>query len=133
MWEQDYIINMAQAAAIKSANRAPKIAKQNAEFWIWQMGISGIGGGGGITVAPELEMFCGERFIHAVLGNQGQKRDRASADVESDEEVRRTRQRTGDEEVGRRNVDQMINDQGLAPIMGDVSPLHSFTYSASPP
>jgi len=125
-WDRDYITNMAKAAALKSASRAVKIAKQNAEFWIWQMGIAGIGGNGGNTVAPELEMFYGDRFIHAVLGIQGQKRDRASAEIgseEEEEEGRRTRQRTlspRGEEVGRGNVDAMIDDDGLAPIMGDV-------------
>lgn len=85
------------------------------------MGIAGIGG---MTVAPGLEMFYGDRFIHAALGIQGRKRDSADAEVDSDEEERsrRTRQRTlsprnDDEEVGR----GMIDDDGLAPIMGDVS------------
>jgi len=124
-WERDYITNMAKAATIKSANRAAKIAKQNADFWVWQMGIAGVGGNGVMTVAPGLEMFYGDRFIHAVLGLQGQKRNRASTEVESEQEGgRRTRQRTlspRDEEVGRGHIETTLDDEGLAPIMGDVS------------
>lgn len=123
VWERDYITNMAKAAVIKNANRATKIAKQNADFWIWQMGIAGIGG---MNVAPGLEMFYGDRFILAALGlgNQGRKRDPADAEVEDDDEERgrRTRQRTisprnEDEEVGR----GVMDDDSLAPIMVDVS------------
>jgi len=129
--DRDYLVNMAAAAEQKVNGRAVAQAKRNADFWIWQMGVSGIGRDGGAAVAPGLDMFYGQNFIHAVLGiaptPQGEKRDRASAEGDqSDEEGRRVRPRTEsprDDEVGRGNADAMLDDDGLPAINNDlVSP-----------
>jgi meiotic recombination protein REC8 len=116
------------AAEQKVNGRAATQAKRNADFWIWQMGVSGIGRDGGAAVAPGLDMFYGENFINAVLGitptTQGEKRDRGSAEgVQSDEEGRRVRPRTEsprDDEVGRGNGDAMLDDDGLPAINNDL-------------
>ena len=126
--DRDYLINMAAAAEQRVSGRAAAQAKRNADFWIWQMGVSNIGRDGGAAVAPGLDMFYGQKFIHAVLGiapaSQGEKRDRTSAEAnQSDEDGRRVRPRTEsprDEEVGRGNADAMLDDDGLPAIGNDV-------------
>jgi len=125
--DRDYLVNMAAAAEQKVNGRAAAQAKRNADFWIWQMGVSGIGRAGGAAIAPGLHMFYGENFIHAVLGitatTQGEKRNRASVDDQFDEEGRRVRPRTEsprDDEVGRGNADTMLDDDGLPAINNDV-------------
>lgn len=121
-WERDYLNNMAEISAAKVAGRAATQAKKNVDFWIWQMGIAGVGGHR-MAVAPGLKMFQGDRFIIALLGEQGRKRDGSPLHGDgTDGQGRRVRSRTEsprDEEVGRGNVDAMQDDEGLAPIGDD--------------
>lgn len=113
---------MAEISAAKVAGRAATQAKKNVDFWIWQMGIAGVGGTR-VAVAPGLEMFQGGQFIAALLGEQDRKRDGSPLHGDgTDAEGRRVRSRTEnprEEELGRGHVGAMQDEDGLAPLGDD--------------
>ncbi|KAF2741177.1 hypothetical protein EJ04DRAFT_530763 [Polyplosphaeria fusca] len=40
-WNRDYLQNMAAASRVKNAHHAARMAKKNAEYWVWGAGIGG--------------------------------------------------------------------------------------------
>lgn len=129
-WNNNYVRHMQEAVRIKHNNRSATVARVNANFWVLQSGVGGIGRLLGPERIPEpLQMFAGDKLLEALtglrLGAAGEKHPREEEETgEGDGEERRVRSRTGESEVGRGDVDMPgLDDDELPQVYGDdVSP-----------
>jgi meiotic recombination protein REC8 len=106
-WDREYLDNQSRAVQQKLQNRTIVLARKNANFWVLQNSIGGLGSAyqGVETHMPEpLRMFSGTALLEALTGIQlsiaGTKHPRAIDDDPEDDE-RRVRTRSNSEEVGR--------------------------------
>ena len=106
-WNTNYLQNMKDASRTKNNHRATAQAKKNAEFWVWGVGIGGIGHRLlGATSPMPLGQFYGENLFDLVIGSShkqlaGTKHDRDSGiDETTQGESRRVRHKSdGKEEI----------------------------------
>jgi meiotic recombination protein REC8 len=106
-WDREYLDNQSRAVQQKLQNKTIFLARKNANFWVLQNGIGGLGSAyqGVETHMPEpLRMFSGTALLEALTGVQlslaGTKHPRAIDDDPEDDE-RRVRTRSNSQEVGR--------------------------------
>lgn len=144
-WNNNYALNMASAAQAKQQHKASRLAKKNAIFFIYGIGIGGVGRGlGGAKLPSPLNMFAGDQLMTALGIEPSTRRKRNHADDEeatSDSEGRRRvrAREDDDDEVGR--GDNMALDEddamdlGMAMQGDDVIPLSPpiSHFSSSPP
>lgn len=127
-WNHDYLQNMRAAAKIKTQNRAAAVAKKNAEYYVWGIGIGGIGAQlSGLGLPSHLDQFYGDKLRDTVLGikhDAGQKRDRSSMEGDDEEEEdRRVRPRGESDNIEQgRNQGAMYEEDGIAPMLDDDVP-----------
>ncbi|KAI5252770.1 hypothetical protein E4T42_03174 [Aureobasidium subglaciale] len=121
-WDRDYLEHQSEVSRHKLQNKSVTLARKNADFWVLQNGIGGLGLAyqGAEEHMPEpLKMFSGSALLEALTGIQltvaGAKHAR-SDEGEVDDEGRRVRARSDDNEVGRgADVDDAaIFDTGFA-------------------
>ena len=107
-WDREYLANQSRAVQQKLQNKTLTLARKNADFWVLQNGIGGLGvayQGLEAQYIPEpLRMFSGNALLEALTGIQlsiaGTKHPRdISADDEDQE--RRVRTRSNSHEQGR--------------------------------
>lgn len=106
-WDREYLDNQAMATLHKLQNKSLALARKNAHFWVLQNGIGGLGTTyqGAEECMPEpLKMFSGNALLEALTGIQltlaGTKHPR-DVDENEDDQERRVRSRSDDNEVGR--------------------------------
>ena len=116
-WNVNYLANMRAASKAKAQYRNAKLAKKNAEHWMWGGGIGGIAARArGLSVSTPFERFIGDELFKFYTGIDRKggalKRDRDSGiDEATQEEARRVRRRADDyeEEIGRgQEHDEML-------------------------
>jgi meiotic recombination protein REC8 len=121
-WNTNYLENMKEAARHKDQARLSRLAKKNAEHYVWGAGIGGIGARlPGVNGPSPFDHFIGDNLFELftginLKGAAGTKRDCDSGiDDATQEESRRVRQRTEEPEgqVGRGQDDEaMFMPQG---------------------
>ena len=120
-WSDNYVANMIEATRQKLQHKLPAQARKNAAAWVFGNGICGVGV---ISTSPNirhpLEIFAGHLLLQALTGSSktlaSRKRSRSSEESpSSEEEGRRIRPRSAEEEIGRGE------DLGLD--HGDIQPL----------
>jgi hypothetical protein len=115
-WNSGYVHNMAVAAKLKQNNKMITVAKKNAAFWVFGIGIASVGAGIGAYGIPHpLEVFSGDDLLEALTGkpSKSPRRKRSRSQVDPDvEEERNVRQKT-DEEVGRGAGGDMDDEPGF--------------------
>lgn len=120
-WVDNYLTNMLEVLRNKTQARASSLAKKNADFWVLQNGVGGLGTTFGQETLPEpLRMFTGDALLEALTGVRlttvGEKRTREEdgEDVENDvdDEGRRVRSRSAEKVMGQGDNDIMMNDTG---------------------
>ena len=102
-WNQNYIANMQEASRTKEEHKALTIAKKRAAFWVFGQGI---GNTGELVSGDEdfhpLSVFHGQALLEALgcvkPSSTGLKRSREPSEEDSDEEGRRVRVRSNEEE-----------------------------------
>ncbi|CAD0111038.1 unnamed protein product [Aureobasidium uvarum] len=106
-WDREYLDNQVRAAQHKLQNKSLVLARKNADFWVLQNGIGGLGAvyQGAEQHMPEpLRLFSGNALLVALTGIQlniaGTKHPR-DVDSNQDDQERRVRSRSDDDEVGR--------------------------------
>ncbi|KAI4848669.1 hypothetical protein E4T44_03805 [Aureobasidium sp. EXF-8845] len=106
-WDREYLDNQSRAVQQKLQNKTIVLARKNANFWVLQNGIGGLGSAyqGVETHMPEpLRIFSGTALLEALTGIQlslaGTKHPRA-IDGDPEEDERRFRTRSNSREVGR--------------------------------
>jgi meiotic recombination protein REC8 len=106
-WDREYLDNQSRASHQKLQNKTLTLARKNADFWVLQNGIGGLGlayQGLEAQHMPEpLRMFSGAALLEALTGIQlslaGTKHPR---DISADEDQeRRVRTRSNSHELGR--------------------------------
>lgn len=106
-WDREYLDNQSRASQQKLQNKTLTLARKNADFWVLQNGIGGLGlayQGLEAQHMPEpLRMFSGTALLEALTGIQlhiaGTKHPR---DISADEDQeRRVRTRSNSHELGR--------------------------------
>lgn len=116
-WSTNYLTNMKAENEHKHKKQLARIAKKNAEYWVWGAGIGGIASRLGGTSGPTpFDRFIGDNLFEFFTGvspkrNAGAKRDRDSGiDEATQAESRRVRQKTGEpeEEMGRGQEDEAM-------------------------
>ncbi|KAI5198926.1 hypothetical protein E4T39_06521 [Aureobasidium subglaciale] len=121
-WDRDYLEHQSEVLRHKLQNKSVALARKNADFWVLQNGIGGLGMAyqGVEEHMPEpLRMFSGSALLEALTGIQltvaGAKHAR-SDEGEAHDEGRRVRVRSDDNKVGRgADVDDAaILDTGFA-------------------
>ncbi|EUC50527.1 hypothetical protein COCMIDRAFT_82101 [Bipolaris oryzae ATCC 44560] len=119
-WGANYLKNMRTATKQKIHNRALTQAKKNAEHYVWESGLGGIGqrihGREGYN---PFDMFMGDKLFEAITGMSrkvtGRKHDRDSGiDDATQEQARRVRQKSGELEAARG-----ADDEGFSMPLGD--------------
>ncbi|KAI4715923.1 hypothetical protein E4T48_07900 [Aureobasidium sp. EXF-10727] len=105
-WDREYLDNQLRATQHKLQNKSLVLARKNAEFWVLQNGIGGLGAvyQGAEQHMPEpLRMFSGNALLEALTGIRltiaGTKHPR-DIDSNPEDQERRVRSRS-DDEVGR--------------------------------
>lgn len=107
-WDREYLATQSRALQQKLANKTLTLARKNADFWILQNGIGGLGmayQGLEAQYIPEpLRMFSGNALLQALTGIQlsiaGTKHPRA-IDADEEDDQRHVRTRSNSHEVGR--------------------------------
>ena len=115
---------MQEATRVKQQHKAASLAKKNAAYWVLGQGIGGVGAGIGRDRVPgPLEMFSGQALLAALTGRDlspaGSKHARSpSGEPDEEEEARRIRFRTDDEErlgqVDESAAQPTMEDEGMA-------------------
>jgi len=108
-WDREYLATQSRASLQKLNNKTLTLARKNANFWVLQNGIGGLGvayQGVEAQLMPEpLRMFSGTALLEALTGIQlsiaGTKHPRAIDVDEDEEQERRVRTRSNSHEVGR--------------------------------
>ncbi|KAH0294688.1 hypothetical protein KCU62_g17, partial [Aureobasidium sp. EXF-3399] len=108
-WDREYLATQSRASLQKLNNKTLTLARKNADFWVLQNGIGGLGvayQGVEAQLMPEpLRMFSGSALLEALtriqLSIAGTKHPRAIDADEDDEQERRVRTRSNSHEVGR--------------------------------
>lgn len=127
-WDRDYLKNMRAAAKAKTQHRAAAVAKKNAEYYVWGIGIGGIGEQlSSLGFPSHLDKFHGDKLRDMVLGikhDAGQKRDRSSMEGDDEEEEdRRVRPRGESENIEQgRDQEAVYGEDGIAPLLDDDVP-----------
>lgn len=106
-WMNGYVDNMNEARKQKQALLITSQAKKNAEYWVLGLGLGGIGSIVGNTglVGP-LDQFRGDALLLSLgidrnVAKKKRGRPRADDQDQSDEDGRRVRRRSEEEEVAR--------------------------------
>ncbi|GME24101.1 Meiotic recombination protein rec8 [Neofusicoccum parvum] len=116
-WMNDYVDNMREAGKNKQALRAFHQAKKNAEYWVLGLGIGGIGAiVNGTGLIGPLDMFRGDALLLSLgIDRNAAKKKRGHQAIDQDEksndDERRVRRRSEEDEVGRGDVD--MEDGGV--------------------
>lgn len=106
-WDREYLDNQSRASQQKLQNKTLTLARKNADFWVLQNGIGGLGlayqGLEPQHIPEPLRMFSGTALLEALTGIQlhiaGTKHPR---DISADEDQeRRVRTRSNSHELGR--------------------------------
>ncbi|KAL4958179.1 hypothetical protein BDW69DRAFT_179958 [Aspergillus filifer] len=99
-----YMHNMAVASRQKRNNKVPTLAKKNAAFWVFGLGIGSVGAGVGTSrMVHPLHVFSGDELYEALVTTQAGRKH--GLDDEPENEERRVRARDeGDEHMGRVNL-----------------------------
>ncbi|KAK0653749.1 Meiotic recombination protein rec8 [Lasiodiplodia hormozganensis] len=106
-WMNGYVDNMNEARKQKQALLITSQAKKNAEYWVLGLGLGGIGAIVGNTgLAGPLDQFRGDALLLSLgidrnVAKKKRGRPRADDQDQSDEEGRRVRPRSEEEEVAR--------------------------------
>jgi hypothetical protein len=104
-WNSDYVQNMIVASRLKNNNKVITIAKKNAAFWVFGIGIASVGMGIGESGVPHpLEVFSGDHLMEALTGkpqSPRRKRGRPRIGADTAEEGRNVRPRLDEPEVAR--------------------------------
>ncbi|KAK6001157.1 hypothetical protein QM012_003240 [Aureobasidium pullulans] len=120
-WDREYLENQLTATQHKLHNKSLVLARKNANFWVLQNGIGGLGAAyqGAEDCMPELlKMFSGNALLEALTGIQltiaGTKHPRDVDESDEDQE-RRVRSRSNDDEVSRaaESNDTAVFDTGF--------------------
>ncbi|KAJ5166250.1 uncharacterized protein N7482_005031 [Penicillium canariense] len=112
-WNDEYAVNMAQALKQKKLNKLPTLAKKNAAFWVFGLGIGAVGMGLGTQrAALPLKEYSGSELYDAVSGGNSTDGD----DSNIDEQGRRVRAESGqanmaDVEIGRDALPSVYDDR----------------------
>jgi meiotic recombination protein REC8, fungi type len=119
----EYAVNMQHQAAQRSLQKIATQAKKNALFWVWSLGIGGVGQGIGVDhIRDPLHAFGGDELYLALTGEGNIARKRKVSpvdDASTDSETRRKRAREEDaDQVGR--GDDLIEDEGAVQFDDDV-------------
>lgn len=120
-WDRDYLATQSQAAKQKLNNKTLTLARKNADFWVLQNSIGGLGAayqGLEARHVPEpLRIFSGTALLQALTGIQmsiaGTKHPRA-IDADEEDDQRRVRTRSVSHEVGRAGDDNSGFSTGFA-------------------
>lgn len=113
-WNDEYAANMAQALKQKKQNKLPTLAKKNAAFWVFGVGIGSVGMGlGQHREDGPLKEYSGDALYSLLSG----KVTRRIEDDENDEEqTHRARGQSGqaqsvDVEIGRHAPSSVYDDR----------------------
>ena len=119
-WSNNYLNQMQEVLRGKTQARSTALAKKNADFWVLQNGVGGLGVTYGQEDIPEpLRMFTGHALLEALTGLRlavaGEKHAREEGDGEvedeADENQRRVRARSDeDDAIGRADGDVVMED-----------------------
>lgn len=125
-WNNDYITNMMAEDRAKLHRRASRLAKKNAQFWVYGSGIGHTGSSfGNVTFQSPLDMFAGDALMQTLTGIAnpvaGRKRSRDGESQGSDSEARRVRPRDIQEEHGSRGAQLPVDDEAMAIFGGEVN------------
>jgi meiotic recombination protein REC8 len=115
-WNDEYAANMAHATKLKKQNKLPTLAKKNAAFWVFGLGIGSVGIGlGQHREEGPLKEYSGDALYSLVSGEKGSHR---VEDEENDEEQQRHRalgqsgqKQTLDVEIGRQAPSSVYDDR----------------------
>lgn len=115
-WNDEYVANMAYATKLKKQNKLPTLAKKNAAFWVFGLGIGSVGIGlGQRREDGPLKEYSGDALYSLV---SGEKRSHRVEDYEHDEEEQRHRalnqagqKQTLDVEIGRQAPSSVYDDR----------------------
>lgn len=126
-WSNNYLTQMQQVTNGKAQTRSNALAKKNADFWVFQNGVGGLGSTFGQEAIPEpLRMFTGNALLQALTGLRitvsGEKHPREEdgeeAEADASEDGRRVRSRSGEGEMGRGDDDIVMNEPGYVDDAG---------------
>ena len=118
-WSNNYLNQMQEVLRGKIQTRSTALAKKNADFWVLQNGVGGLGVTYGQEDIPEpLRMFTGNALLEALTGLRltaaGEKHARDEGDDEVEDEAdknqRRVRTRSDEDAIGRADVDVVMED-----------------------
>lgn len=123
-WQNNYLANMVEVKRLRQHNQLPALAKKNAWNWTWGFGIGGVGKGlSGLSLPTPLTQFAGESLRDMILGiprsPDSRKRDRSTSPSEENE--RRVRPRSDNEEQIGRGAGSSLDDGGLPQLHDEVS------------
>lgn len=114
-WNDEYATNMAHAMKQKNQNKLPTLAKKNAAFWVFGLGIGSVGMGLGKHHEDlPLKVYSGEALYDLVSGEKGTY---PVEDEDKDEEqTRRALGQSGkaeslDVEIGRHAPSSVYDDR----------------------
>ena len=104
-WNVNYLTNMEDARKRKLQGKSALQAKKNAEWFLWGVGLGGIGAElGHLKIPNELEGLYGDRLKNLMLGRvvAPQMPEEEGADEDDDEDGQRKRmRRAASDEIGR--------------------------------
>ncbi len=114
-WNDEYAINMAHAMKQKNQNKLPTLAKKNAAFWVFGLGIGAVGMG--LAKHHEdlpLKEYSGEALYDLVTRENGTSVE--DDDKDEEEQTHRALGQSGkagslDVEIGRYVPSSVYNDQ----------------------
>ena len=123
-WNTNYLANMEEASKAKANYKKARRAKENAEFWMWNVGVGGIAARSRTMNNPSpFDQFLGENlydvYARGKRGGGARKRDRDSGiDEATQEEARRVRRRAEQAEA-EGQVGRAENDENMLDIGGE--------------
>jgi meiotic recombination protein REC8 len=115
-WNDKYVANMAHATKLKKQNKLPTLAKKNAAFWVFGLGIGSVGMGlGQHREDGPLKEYSGDALYSLVSGEKASHR---VGDDEKDEDRQTHRalgqsgqKQTLDVEIGRQAPSSVYDDR----------------------
>lgn len=126
-WKENYVANMTAAVAFQAHRKAATNAKRNAEFWMMERGIGGIGAGmGAEKIRSPLNIFSGPTFLDMLRGSPanlgGKRRREDDNEYDTDSDARRVRRRDDSgEHFGRGDDGFLQGDDTAIVLASDVS------------
>jgi meiotic recombination protein REC8 len=125
-WNSGYITNMDKVAKHRQAAKAAVQAKKNAQHWVLNSGIAGVGQGlGGSKLVSPLDMFTGDTLMRALaiypdqIAGTRRSFDFEKVERESESQERRKLRRVDDENLRDQGQAMNIADEDIGPIFDD--------------